>query len=373
MQIPPFKLERYFAKYEFNAPYLLCCSDCESITAGELFNMNPEAEAEFKDLSFGYTESQGHPVLREEIAGLYQNVSPDQVLVHAGAEEAIFNTMNALLQSGDHVIVQYPCYQSLTEIATAIGCELTHWKLEDGLNWKLDFDFLADQVKTSTKLIIVNSPHNPTGYHMTAEEFSSVANFAQQHGICVFSDEVYRFLEYQESDRLPSICEIDDNGIALGVMSKSFGLAGLRIGWLVTRNKDHYLSLATYKDYTSICNSAPSEFLSILGLQNRQRLLERNLGIIKSNLVLLESFFSRYKELFSWNIPKAGPIAFPGFKNGNVAEFCSDLVDKAGVLLVPGTMYGPSYNNFRIGFGRANMKTALAKLEEYLESGKFRW
>ncbi|MCG8336268.1 MAG: aminotransferase class I/II-fold pyridoxal phosphate-dependent enzyme [Proteobacteria bacterium] len=366
MQIQPFRLERFFAKYEFNAPYLLCCSDCESMSIGDLFKMEPEAEAEFKDLWLGYTESQGHPLLREEIAKLYDGVSPDQVLVHTGAEEAIFNTMNAMLQPGDHVIVQFPCYQSLAEVAQAIGCEVSFWRLEDGPAWKLDFDYLSDQINPQTKLIIVNSPHNPTGYQMTGDEYNQVIELARQNGICVFSDEVYRFLEYEVSDRLPSICEVDENGIALGVMSKSFGLPGLRIGWIVTRNKEMYHRLASFKDYTTICNSAPSEFLSILGLKNKEKLFERNLSIIAKNLGLLDVFFERHEDRFSWVRPKAGPIAFPGFKQGKIAEFCNDLVQQAGVLLVPGSLYDPSYNNFRIGFGRANMQEALGKLEDYL-------
>lgn len=366
MQIQPFRLERFFAKYEFSAPYLLCCSDCEAMSLGDLLKMDPEAEAEFKDLWLGYTESLGHPVLREQIAELYNGVSADQVLVHTGAEEAIFNAMNALLQPGDHVIVQYPCYQSLAEVAIAIGCEVSYWRLEDGPAWKLDFDFLSDQIKASTKLLIVNSPHNPTGYQMTRDEYNHVVELAGRHGICVFSDEVYRFLEFEASDRLPSICEIDENGIALGVMSKSFGLAGLRIGWIITKNRERYHRLASYKDYTTICNSAPSEFLSIIGLKNKEKLLERNLSIIAKNLDLLEVFFKKHHERFSWLRPKAGPIAFPGYKQGNVAEFCNDLIEKAGVLLLPGTLYDSSYNNFRIGFGRANMQDSLEKLEEYL-------
>lgn len=366
MQIRPFTLERFFAKYEFQAPYLLCCSDCEAMTISDLLAMESGAASEFDRQWLGYTESLGHPQLREEISKLYQDISPDQVLVHTGAEEAIFNAMNVLLQPGDHVIVQYPCYQSLAEVANAIGCKVTFWKLENGPNWQLDLNFLESRIESKTRLIIVNSPHNPTGYQFSASDYNALVALAHQKGIILFSDEVYRFLEYDPSDRLPSLCELDETGLALGVMSKSFGLAGLRIGWIVTRNRELFHKLAAYKDYTTICNSAPSEFLSIVALKNKQRILDRNLQLVSSNLALLNDFFERYHQLFAWSAPKAGPIAFPGLTKGNVAEFCQKLVTAAGVLLLPGTLYDPAYNNFRIGFGRANMPVALGKLDDYL-------
>jgi aspartate/methionine/tyrosine aminotransferase len=264
------------------------------------------------------------------------------------------------------VIVQYPCYQSLAEVANAIGCKVTFWKLEHGPNWRLDLNFLESRIESKTRLIIVNSPHNPTGYQFSVSDYKAVVDLARRKGIVLFSDEVYRFLEYDPSDRLPSLCELDDTGLSLGVMSKSFGLAGLRIGWIVTRNRELFHKLASYKDYTTICNSAPSEFLSIVALKNKQRILDRNLQLVRSNLTLLNDFFERYRHIFAWSAPKAGPIAFPGLTKGKVAEFCQTLVAETGVLLLPGTLYDSTYNNFRIGFGRATMSTALGKLDDYL-------
>jgi len=364
----PFRLERYFAKYEFAAPYLLGTSDCESITIGELLKMESGVENVFMDLRLGYTESEGHPLLREQIAKLYQGIAPHEILVHSGAEEAIFNLMNVLLSQNDHMIVHYPCYQSLMEVAQSIGCEVTFWKAQERNKWALDLDDLKRCLRPNTKLVVINFPHNPTGYLMPHPEFSQLVNLSQNHGFIVFADEVYRFLEYEARDRLPAICELDDRSISLGVMSKSFGLAGLRIGWIATHNRSLYQKLASYKDYTTICNSAPSEFLSLLALKNKDRLLKRNLGIVKSNLTLANSFFNNYSKLFSWIPPKAGPIAFPGLRQGDVEKFCHQLVSHAGVLLVPGTLYDVSSTHFRIGLGRANFKTCIHKLEEYINA-----
>jgi aspartate/methionine/tyrosine aminotransferase len=368
MHIEPFRLERYFAKYEFNAPFLLSCSDCESVSIRELLDMQPGSDEEFMQLKLGYTESEGASLLREQIAGIYTHIAPQDILVHTGAEEAIFNFMNVILNKGDHIIVHYPCYQSLMEVATAIGAGVTPWKGDPANGWRLDLDDLKDLIRPNTKLVVINCPHNPTGFLMPANEFGELVNLSQKHGFIIFSDEVYRFLEYDEQDRLPAICEVDDQSISLGVMSKTYGLPGLRIGWIATRNKKLYQKMAGFKDYTTICNSAPAEYLSTIALRNESKLRKKNLEIIRRNLALLDRFFEKHGQLFTWKPPKAGPIAFPLFNGGNIEKFCHNLVTQAGVLLVPGTIYDPSYSNFRIGFGRANLANCVQNFDEYLQT-----
>ena len=144
MRIQNFKLERFFAKYEFTAPYLLCSSDCESFSVKELLDLEEGSEEGLKKLWLGYTESQGSPELREEIVKLYKTIKPEDVIVFSGAEEGIFIFMNVLLQKGDHVIVQFPAYQSLYEIAKSIGCEVTNWAMNDKNNWELNIEFLKN-------------------------------------------------------------------------------------------------------------------------------------------------------------------------------------------------------------------------------------
>ncbi len=366
MYIKPFKLERYFAKYEFNAPYLLCSSDCEALSIDDLLKLDNNYELDFKKLWLGYTESQGNPQLRHEISKLYTNIEQDEVLVHTGAEEAIFNTMNVILEKGDHIIVPTPCYQSLYEIANSIGCEITLWHTYEKENWMFNIDFIKSNIKSNTKLLIINFPHNPTGSLLSYEELKELVNLSEKHGFIIFSDEVYKYLEYNPEIQLPSVCDLTQNGISLNVMSKSFGLAGLRIGWLATQNKKLYNELALYKDYTTICNSAPSEYLATIALKNKEVLLNRNLNLIKENLASLNSFFAKYRNFFNWIPPMAGPIAFPSLKKGKIDEFCHDLVTNTGILLLPGTLYGTEYNNFRIGFGRKSLKENLQIFDKYL-------
>ena len=368
MKLPQFELERFFAKYEFNAKYLLCSSDLEAMSVAELLALDPNAQEKFGQLWLGYTESTGSPELRAEIAQLYTNIQPDQVLVHTGAQEAIFNFMTALLTPDDHAIVHFPGYQSLFSVAEGAGCEVSRWETFEEEGWELDLDRLEKLIRPNTKLIVVNCPHNPTGYLMNHETQNRLIEIARAHSIILFSDEVYRLLEQDPADTLPMACDLYENAVSLGVMSKTFGLAGLRIGWIATRNPQILKAMATFKDYLTICNSAPSEFLATLALQHKEQIVERNLAIIRHNLALLDQFFEKYSEVFAWQKPKSGSTAFPSLKTGQPIEnFCIELVEQQGVLLLPSNYFDYGTKNFRLGFGRKNLPLALAELENFLD------
>jgi aspartate/methionine/tyrosine aminotransferase len=367
MKLNQFRLERYFSKHEFSAPYLLCSSDCESMELRDLLALEPGAYERLSSLWLGYTESLGDPELRQAITALYEQITTEQVLVHAGAEEAIFNFMNVALNPGDHVIVHAPYYQSLGEVARGIGAEVTEWQGDPERAWEPDIQVLKNQLTDRTKVVVVNFPHNPTGFLPPSEFVYELSALSERHGFVIFSDEVYRGLEFDPSDRLPAFADVNDRAVSLGVMSKSYGLAGLRIGWIATRNDPLFRELAAFKDFTTICNSAPSEFLATLALRHAEAIVARNLQIIRSNLNRLDIFFGAHAELFAWQRPKAGSIAFPKLLQGPVVEICADLVKKTGVLLLPGTLYGPGFNSFRIGFGRRNLPESLEKFEMYIQ------
>lgn len=368
MRIPRFKLERFFADYEFNVEHILCGSDCESVSIAELLALEPGAEEQFHRHWLGYTESNGSPLLREAICDLYETATPSDILVHAGAEEAIFTLMNAVLEPGDHIIAHNPCYQSLAEIARTIGCKVTLWGAQETKDWAPDLDELRDAVCDRTKLIVVNLPHNPTGYLMPQDEFLQVSDIARDNNVLLLSDEVYRESEYDIADRLSAACDLGPHAISLGVMSKTYGLPGLRIGWLATKNADVLRQVAEMKDYTTICCSAPSEWLATLALRHRQSLIDRNLEIICSNLKLLDAFFEAHAGEFSWIRPKAGAIAFPKLLEGNIDDFARTLVEEASVLLLPGSLFDDPNNHFRIGFGRQNFPEALSTLDQFLKN-----
>jgi aspartate/methionine/tyrosine aminotransferase len=368
MKIEPFLLERFFARHEFSVRHLLCASDCETISLGELLALEPGAAEAFSALRLGYTETAGDPALRREIAALYKGISADDILVFAGAEEGIFLFMNAVLSSGDHLIVHSPCYQSLAAVAGAAGCHVARWEARVEDDWAPASEQLPQMITKATRALVVNFPHNPSGYLPAAPLLTEIVAVARRNGLLLFSDEVYRFLEYDAADRLPAACELYENAVSLGVMSKAFGLAGLRLGWVACRNPEVRRAMVELKDYTTICTAAPSEFLARLALRQRSGILARNLEIIRGNLECLDEFFSRHEDLFSWQRPRAGPVAFPAVRFAVASDdFCAALLRACGVLLAPGGLFGAAAPHFRIGFGRRDFKAGMEKLSRYVE------
>jgi aspartate/methionine/tyrosine aminotransferase len=372
MHLQAFKLERYFAEYEFKVKYLLSPSDCESLSMQELLRMaSPESLELWQGLKLGYTESAGNSLLRTEVAELYRGIPPEQVMI-AAPEEAIFLAMQTLLAPGDHLVAIYPAYQSLYEIARSIGCQLTPWtfELRDG-TWRLDLDQLEDSLTPRTRLLVINFPHNPTGYLPSREELETILQLAREKGIYVFSDEMYRLLEYDEDMRSPPVCDLYEKGISLSGLSKAFALPGLRMGWLATQERGLIESWLRYKDYTTICNSAPSEILGIIALRAKDLILIRNLDIIRENLSIAERFFSQHEEQFSWVRPMAGSVAFPRWLGRERVElFCQQVLDRQGVMIVPGSIFDFPGNHFRIGLGRKNFAEALGRLGDPLSLRK---
>ncbi|WP_276916987.1 aminotransferase class I/II-fold pyridoxal phosphate-dependent enzyme [Aneurinibacillus aneurinilyticus] len=367
MRLKDFKLEVYFNQYEFTAPYLLTQSDCESMTIQDLMSFESGAEEKLKNVWLGYTEVPGNPELRVEVAKLYSKINADDILIHVGAQEAIFNYMNVVLNPGDHIVCQFPVYQSLYEVAHSIGCEVSKWELKQGKNgWVVDIDELKNLIKPNTKLIAINTPNNPTGYVLSLDEMQAITEIARKDNIHVFCDEVYKGLEY-DGNKLPWFSDMYENAVSLGVMSKAYGLSGLRIGWVSTQNKEIYDKMVRFKHYTSICSSAPSEFLTVIALRHGERILKRNLEIIKDNLAIADDFFMKYEHVFINNKPKSGPIAFHKINIAQpVANFCEKLVSEKGVLLLPASIYDYDDNYLRMGYGRKNFRESLAIFEEYL-------
>ena len=256
MRLPPFALERYFARWEFAAPYLLCASDVEGWPLADLLALaDDEGQALWRVLRLGYTESAGHPLLRAAIAGLYAGVAPDEVLTFAGAEEAIFILMNVLLGPGDHAIVTWPGYQSLYAVAQAAGADVTLLRLRAEESWALDLAAVRRALRPTTRLLVVNVPHNPTGALPDPAAFAALVALADEAGVTLFCDEVYRLLEYDPADRLPAAVDRSPRAVSLGVMSKAFGLAGLRVGWLASHDAELLRRAAGFKDYTLCCTS----------------------------------------------------------------------------------------------------------------------
>jgi aspartate/methionine/tyrosine aminotransferase len=366
MQITPFRIEEYMGKHEFAAKFLLGSSDAESQTIEQLLSLEPGAHDAFMKHWCGYTESPGAPWLREVLSTIYTQIHPHRLVVVSAAEEAIFLFYHALLTPHDHAIVETPCYESALTVPISTGAAVSQWRRKPENGWIHDLSAFESLIRPNTRAIYINSPHNPTGLLMRPEIFRGVLDLAARHNIYVFSDEVYRELEHDPGTRLPAACDVYDRAISLSSVSKTYGLPGLRLGWLACRDAALLQKIVSLKHYTTICSSAPSEFLTALALRHRKKFIDRNLQMVLRNLAQLRAFFSRHADLFEWTPPDASTIGFARFKAPHdVQTFCEQLLREAGVLLLPGAVYDEP-GHIRFGYGRRNMPEALAHFESWL-------
>jgi aspartate/methionine/tyrosine aminotransferase len=360
----PFRIERYFARDEFTTRHLLASSDCEALALAELLALADAGDREAWDgLRLGYTESPGLLELRERIAAGYPGLGAEDVLT-AAPEEILYLLGRTLLQPGDRAIVTYPAYQSLYEIAGAVGARVERWTPEETAGgWWFDPGRLEALARDGAKAIVVNFPHNPTGALPTPAEWAAVVRTAESASAVLVVDEMYRGLEYDPARRLTPGALVSEHGVSIGGLSKAYGLPGLRVGWLATRHAATRDAAQTYKDYTTICSSAPSERLAVVALKNAERLVERSRALVARNLPLLEAFAARHPGSFAWRAPAAGPIAFARYLPGAAHAFCERLAETAGVMLLPSSVFEWGDGHVRFGFGRTSLPEALQALE----------
>jgi aspartate/methionine/tyrosine aminotransferase len=368
MEILSFLLEQYFEKYEFSSRYLLSSSDCEAFSLSELLAMaDAEMARLWEHMKLGYTETWGHPLLREEIAASYTGISATDVLTVV-PEEGIFLSMHALLEPQDHVICTFPGYQSLYEVARSIGCEVTTWMPDEARGWYFDLNDLASKMRSNTKMVIVNFPHNPTGYVPSQQDFADIVELVRRPGAYFYSDEMYRSLEAEDGVTLPAACELYERAISLSGLSKSYGLPGLRVGWLASKTSEVLDKVSRIKSYTTICGSAPAEILAIIALRSRSSILQQQNERTRRNLQILQRFFEDRAHSFAWNRPKGGSICFPRMLEvEDTYEFCEQIVREACIMLVPSRIFQYGDHHVRIGFGKENLPEGIARFAEYLD------
>jgi aspartate/methionine/tyrosine aminotransferase len=370
---PPFRLEEYLGVWEFSARHHLTASDAETLTIEQLLAYaSPDERARFENLPLSYAPTWGGEELRAAIADLYEGLGPEHVLTFAGAEEALFWALQELAGPGDHALVTVPNYQSFETIPLTAGVEVEGIVLDPAAGWEPDVEQVARALRPNTKLVAVNFPNNPTGAIPAPETWRALVSLCEEHGATLLSDEVYRGLETEEARRLPQAAELSASAVSLNVMSKSYGLPGLRIGWLATRRRDLLERLEKRKHYTSICNAVPSEALATIALRNGPAIQARNRNLIAANLPLFEAAFAAHPEKLEWQAPAGGCVSFPRYLGADGVEaFCRELVETEGVVLLPASIYaselGPvPADRFRIGVGRRDPEPALAALGRFL-------
>lgn len=368
--LPIFEQEDFLTSSEANTFFALGSSDIENWSMFDILEMaDEECKHLWGNIKLGYGKPRGMPLLIEEIAKQYADpITSDNILCFAGAQEGIFAACHSLLTENDHAIVITPCYQALEAIPASI-CSTTQIPISHNHGWQLSLKAIHHAIRTNTKLLLINFPHNPTGAIISHETQKALVEIAKANNMWIFSDEVSRLIELDPKDQLPPIADLYDKGISLGVMSQSYGLSGLRVGWIATQNQKLLHQISDMKHYLSICNSTPSEILALIALRNQETILKRNLAITRKNIAYLEEFINANSDIISWVPPKGGCTCFPKLNIPLPAyDFCEQLRASKGVCMLPNTVYFIQDNHIRIGYGRKRMPEALDQVTRFIKN-----
>ncbi|MBS2036351.1 aminotransferase class I/II-fold pyridoxal phosphate-dependent enzyme [bacterium] len=362
--LPDFRLEKFFTRWEFAARHHLTASDAESCRLGELLD-DPQ---ELMDLPLSYIPSEGGLELRQAIAATYDKIQVDQILTFCGAEEGLYCAMHCLLDRDCHAVVTYPNYQAMEELPIQLAGSVSGLALRPENDWEPDLDELRSLLRPNTRLVCVNFPNNPTGKVMTQRGWLELLNVLRERQIWLFSDEVYRGLERDPSHTLPQAADLYERALSLNVLSKAYGLPGLRLGWIACQDPQLMQRLLGFKLYLSICNSAPSEWLACRALTRGAQLLQRNRQLTRANLCLWDEFFAAREHLFEWKRPEGGCVAFPRYLGSEGVEaWCQAMLEQGGCLFLPASIYRSGLgqvpaDRFRLGYGRKGLKEGLEAL-----------
>lgn len=331
----------------------------------------------YNNHDLGYAESGGSLDLRKEIAKLYgSSITARNIVIFPGAQTGMTLTAQALLHKGDHAIVVTPSYQSLEEGAKVAGAAVTRVALSPDNGWQIKISDIKAAIQPNTRQILLNDPHNPSGSLMTMEVKEALIELAKQHNIRIFSDEVYRLLEHEPAERTPSMADLYDNALALGTMAKPFGAGGVCVGWVVSQNLTYIDKLRKAQHIYDVCFSRAGEIQAMMVLKQKDRIIARNIDIIKKNLALLDKYFKEHVDLFEWVRPSAGGTGFVKFKGPIDANKLASQLLEADILVFGPSIFDcePILNQyFRIGFSRKTMPTALQAFEKFISKHRDNW
>lgn len=370
-ELRPFAIERWFAQYEQAVELDLAETSVEPLSTAELLAFAglehlPEAVLR-KPLKYAW--AKGDPALRERIAAFVPNTRPDEVLVTTGAIEADYLLFRTLVRPGDTVIVQFPLYQALYSVAEAQGARVVRWELREADGFRPDLDRLRGLLDASTRLVVVNNPHNPTGAVLSRAELEELCGLAERRGFVLLVDEVYHGLTLDDAvDAAPPVRAIDPRAVHVGSTSKALGAPGLRLGWMAGPRAIVDAAWA-YKDYTSLTGSPLTEILAGLLFDHLDRVMERNLRLARNNFRIFDAWVRENSDLIAYVPPRAGVVCYPRYLLDMPSEaFCRGLIEAERVLTVPGSCFEQE-GHFRVGFGydTGRLETALDRFTRYLD------
>ena len=372
-KFPPFRHLAYInnLRAELSQPLIYNLSDscAETCTVGELLALDDSYK--FEDIPLSYAPLQGSEAMRTAIADMHQALNVDeinahQVVTYSGAQEGIFGVFNALLAPNDEEICFTPNYPSLTELPKQLGAKVIEIPLKFEQNWQFDIQAVKTAINDKTKLIVINSPHNPTGALLTHPQAQELIALANKHGLYILADEVSVFSDYYQLNLNYGFLDYPRT-VSISVMSKSFGLAGVRVGWAICKDDALRQKLLNIKGYGSICGSASDDALATIAIHNHQQIFNRNNEQIRDNIDLFEQLVAHSNGKLQWHAPKAGIMSVVKLgEELNVDKLALDLAKQHQTLMLPGHLFGIEGNYFRLGLGKANFKTCLKGLERLI-------
>jgi aspartate/methionine/tyrosine aminotransferase len=352
--LPPFRLERWFAEFEF-VPGMrnLAASGPFAVTTRELLELEgAETTARYLDLDLDYIENPGSDSLRQAVANLYTTLDAGDVRITSGASEALLLLIWTTATPGINIVIEEPCYGNVPGIAQSLEIEVRRLPLRQEDGWKPDLEQLARLIDGKTRLVYLVHPHNPTGSVLREEEMQAIAAMTESAGAILVNDEVFRLIALDD-EPLPSVVDVVENAVSIGDMTKPWGLGGLRVGWIASRQRGLLDLLSSARDYSTMCSSAPGAFLAELALRHSAQIITPRLAAARANRDQLAETITRFRGTLSWRRPEAGYTAFVQMPTHlSPSAFCRRLAQERRLLLLPGEVYGSAYERFvRIGFG----------------------
>lgn len=372
MNIKPFLVEEWMNAYEVGAKYNIAETCVDSISLDELFSLTGEDKQAFLDafcasrLTYGHIE--GNPDFLKGICGLYKTIKPENVVPTHGAAGANHHIFYSLINPGDRVVSIMPTYQQLYSIPESFGADLQLLHLKQENDYLPDMDELRALVTPETKMICINNPNNPTGALMSVDMLKEIVEIARGVGAWVMCDEVYRHLT-QKDGWCDSIVDHYEKGISVSSMSKVFSLAGLRLGWIATRDMDVVKACLSHRDYNHISCGMFDEIVAGIALRHADKILERNRGIVRENLAILDAWMQTEPRL-RYTKPQAGTTALVYYDYDLPSyDFCVQMYHQTGAFVTPGDCFEQP-KSLRIGYAcdTQELKDGLKAVSEYLRS-----
>ena len=357
MRIETFALERWMTTYELDVEYDITESGIYPMSVRDLLDLATVSERDrlldqLLDTRLGYSEARGTHELRAGLAATYRNTTPDNILITTGAIEANFLLFNVLLEAGDHVVAIHPAYQQLYSVPRGLGCEVDLWRLTPENGFVFDLDELERLVRPETRLIVINTPHNPTGAALTGEQMQRIYALSEANDAWLLVDEAYRWLDLPGQPALAGPGrDLGDRAISTGTFSKPFGLPGLRIGWLVAP-EEIVQRCWELRDYITLSPGKLNDALALHALRHRDRIIERNREIVARNLETTEGWLESNAEYVRWTAPEGGLLALLEYRLDIPSlELANRLAEEYSVMLAPGSAFEYEYH-LRIGLGQ---------------------